>query len=72
MKKITNARNETLHVSEHQFAELLNMGVVEIDGTWLEIEYDGHFPCWDFLAIGLDQLPGEIMIDVELDKREIH
>lgn len=70
--KITNAHNETLIVSESQFKELLEMGVIESDGTWLEVEFDGHFPCWQFLAIGLDQLPGEIVMEVNLDERQYH
>ena len=49
------------------------MGAIDHMGEWLEDSIADEFlPCWTFLAIGLDQVPGEITMDLELDKRVLN
>ena len=71
--KLRNCFNETLEVEGSQFHELLEMGAINVLGEWLEDSIDDEFlPCWTFLAIGLDQIPGEITMDLDLDRRVLN
>lgn len=71
--RLKNCFNQTLEVDGSQFHELLEMGAIDHIGEWLEDPIEDFFlPCWTFLAIGLDQVPGEITMNLELDRRVLN
>lgn len=79
--RIQNQINETLEVSEEQWEELINLGAIDPNGMWQEPAYfddatdaeeEAKFPCWFFLAIGLNQTPGEIIIEINMEMKCLH
>jgi len=61
------AINEFMEVSDEQYMELVTIYAIDKAGFFLLEE-----PNWVLLAIGMNQIPGSFVIEVELDKRKIH
>lgn len=59
--------NEFMEVEDSAFLELIEIGAVDKAGFWLLEENN-----WVLLAIGLNQVPGAYIVEVDLENKRLH
>jgi len=60
--------NEFMEVSDEQYIELVEIGAIDKAGFWILEENN-----WVLYAIGMNQIPGSFVVEVDLDtNRKLH